>query len=455
MADRIAFMVMPFGEKPTLQRQDGAPAVLDFDALWEHLYQPVLRDLKFQPVRADEDTNALIVVDMIKRLTLADVVVADVSIFNANVYYEVGVRHAAQELGCVLVAPDWSRQGFDIEQTRTVRFPLPGGELSAENLAVAKAALGTGIERLYRGRSPVHMAVDGYPDPRKLAAQREEAFRADVGMLTSCESAVRAVRATPDDGERRRLTQELVATYGDEKVVRESAVVELVQLLRDNVGWQSVLDYVNTLPAPLQRQSSVVEQTQLARAKVGDVAGSIAELETLIQRAGPTSERLGVLGGRHKQLMRQATNPHHRRGHLRDAIDAYERGMRLDLNDYYPSSNLPRLYRRRADAGDERRAAEAAIVADAACRASLQRDPGDEWARLTRLGAAFDQGDVAEARRHYERIAEKRYPDWMLRTTFADLAESLDTHPDEDVSTGLRQVLADLHALVPETGGAS
>jgi hypothetical protein len=29
------------------------------------------------------------------------------------------------------------------------------------------------------------------------------------------------------------------------------------------------------------------------------------------------------------------------------AIEAYEEGMRLDLNDFYPISNLPRLYRSR------------------------------------------------------------------------------------------------------------
>jgi hypothetical protein len=58
-------------------------------------------------VRADQDTGALIITQMIERLYFADLVLADMTIPNGNVYYEVGVRHAAKEIGCVLLAADW------------------------------------------------------------------------------------------------------------------------------------------------------------------------------------------------------------------------------------------------------------------------------------------------------------------------------------------------------------
>jgi hypothetical protein len=38
-------------------------------------------------------------------------------------------RHAAQEKGCVLLAADWSKQLFDVAQMRTVRYPLPKGDI--------------------------------------------------------------------------------------------------------------------------------------------------------------------------------------------------------------------------------------------------------------------------------------------------------------------------------------
>jgi hypothetical protein len=60
------------------------------------------------------DTGGLIVGQMLERLYFADLVLADMTIPNGNVYYEVGIRHAAQKTGCVLLAADWSKQLFDV-----------------------------------------------------------------------------------------------------------------------------------------------------------------------------------------------------------------------------------------------------------------------------------------------------------------------------------------------------
>src|SRR6218665_1580869 len=101
MPKPVAFVVMPFGVKAVGQTEPNIPANVDFDALWERVYEPALRELGYEAVRADRDLGALIISEMIQRLAAADLVVADVTLPNANVYYEVGVRHAAQKRGCV------------------------------------------------------------------------------------------------------------------------------------------------------------------------------------------------------------------------------------------------------------------------------------------------------------------------------------------------------------------
>jgi hypothetical protein len=58
---------------------------------------------------------------------------------NGNVYYAVGIRHAARKIGCVLLAADWSRQQLDVAQMRTVRYPLPEGD-SPEDYQMTAAA---------------------------------------------------------------------------------------------------------------------------------------------------------------------------------------------------------------------------------------------------------------------------------------------------------------------------
>ena len=144
---------MPFRRKPTGRTEKHVPAEVDFDALWERVYQPVLRDLGYRAVRADRDAGALIITQMIQRLAIADVVVADITLANANVYYEIGIRHAAKERGCVLIAADWARPVFDLDQMRQLRFPLTDGTFEDdEAVKAAVDALRTDLMGLVQRR---------------------------------------------------------------------------------------------------------------------------------------------------------------------------------------------------------------------------------------------------------------------------------------------------------------
>src|SRR4051812_41014490 len=80
----VAFMVMPFQEKETGRAEPGVPAKVDFDELWMRVYEPTLGELGFTPIRADRDVGASIIGEMIQRLTIADLVVADLTLPNAN-----------------------------------------------------------------------------------------------------------------------------------------------------------------------------------------------------------------------------------------------------------------------------------------------------------------------------------------------------------------------------------
>src|SRR5262249_34214723 len=158
---------------------------------------------------------------------------------------------------------------------------------------------------------------------------------------------------------------------------------------------------IDALDAAVASDPYIREQRALALGKVGRPNDAIAELMALIDVAGDSPERQGLLGGRFKELMRgaeKAGRPAAEGAYFRSQASAhYERGMVLDLNDFYPTSNLPRLYRQRGDAGDESRAQTALQVTSAACARAIARGSGDEWVRPTLLGAAFDLGDVGKA----------------------------------------------------------
>jgi len=389
-------MVMPFGRRFTDQSQAGVPAEIDFDALWSRVYRPVLQDLGYQPKRANADVASLIITTMIEGLVPGDLVVADLTLPNANVY-EVGVRHAAGKTGCVLTAADWARPVFDLAQMRQARFPLANGLVDESSATTARAHLAKSMRKLLEAVSPVLVGVPGYSS--ESDPQRASAFADLAEELMSFDADVRDAYLVPQ-AERRTRALDVLERYGHKPVVREADILLLLRMLRDLVDWDAVLSYIASLPPQIARRPGILEHECLAMAKTtrpGAAVKAAARLEMLIAVYGETSERLGLLGGRYKQLANDAADDAERHRYVDQAIRIYERGMTADLNDYYPASNLPRLYRKRGREGDEKLAAVAEVVTMAASQRALARKTADEWVRPTLLGLAFDRGDVARA----------------------------------------------------------
>ncbi|MGB9060298.1 MAG: TRAFs-binding domain-containing protein [Pseudolabrys sp.] len=422
----VCFMIMPYGRKPTQAEAGRGPAEIDFNALWDRGYVPTIKALGYEPVRADQDTGGLIVSQMLERIYFADLVLADMTIPNGNVYYEVGIRHAAQKTGCVLLAADWSKQLFDVVQMRTIRYPLAEGNITEATAAAFQTAIGDHIKSLCVGISPMHQSIPGYPsnvDPRKATTTRDQ-----MAELAAFQTEVRAVRAAPPK-ERMQRAQDLIARKGNPPATYSMALA-LLMLLRDSAStaanWTVLLDFVRTLPPRFADEPEIQENRAFAAAQAGNDVQAIAELETLIDLIGPTPERLGLLGGRYKRLANvAAASEAERRQALDKAIGYYEQGVELDLNAYYCSSNLPRLYRKRAKPGDDERAQTVLRLAIAACERARRLQVADEWVRPTLLGTAFDLGDPDKAEELADAIVAEGAPKWKVNSVLHDLEDSI------------------------------
>ena len=421
----VCFMIMPYGRKPTQAEAGRGPAEIDFNALWDRGYVPTIKALGYEPVRADQDTGGLIVSQMLERIYFADLVLADMTIPNGNVYYEVGIRHAAQKTGCVLLAADWSKQLFDVVQMRTIRYPLAEGSITEATAAAFQTAIEDHIKSLCVGISPMHQSIPGYPsnvDPRKATTTRDQ-----MAELAAFQTEVRAVRAAPPK-ERMQRAQDLIARKGNPPATYPMALA-LLMLLRDSAStaanWTVVLDFVRKLPPRFADEPEIQENRAFAAAQTGNDVQAIAELETLIDLIGPTPERLGLLGGRYKRLANAAAaSEAERRQALDKAIAYYEQGMELDLNAYYCSSNLPRLYRKRAKPGDDERAQTVLRLAIAACERARRLQVTDEWVRPTLLGTAFDLGDPDKAEELADAVIAEGAPKWKVNSVLHDLEDS-------------------------------
>jgi hypothetical protein len=94
------------------------------------------------------------------------------------------------------------------------------------------------------GSSPVFDSVEGFPDS---SPERASAFREQVAQLSAFNADVRAARLAPA-GEKRAKALEVFEKHGRSRAIQEAVVLEILGLLRDNVGWKETLDYIDALP---------------------------------------------------------------------------------------------------------------------------------------------------------------------------------------------------------------
>jgi hypothetical protein len=147
-----AFIVRPFGVKQGI----------DFDRVERDLIAPVLDELRIAGRTTGEIARAgNIRADMFELLTLADLVVADISIHNANVYYELGVRHGLRDRGTVLIRSRADDVVFDLRTDRYLEYDA--ADPAAARAALQKAIVDTLVQR--RVDSPVYGLLPALSPP--------------------------------------------------------------------------------------------------------------------------------------------------------------------------------------------------------------------------------------------------------------------------------------------------
>ena len=96
--------------------------------VYDEYIRPALDAAGLEPFRADEERRAgHIITDMFQELLVADLVVADLTIENPNVWYELGVRHALRARGVVIVCGGRVPSAFDVYTDRKLRYVLKQG----------------------------------------------------------------------------------------------------------------------------------------------------------------------------------------------------------------------------------------------------------------------------------------------------------------------------------------
>lgn len=174
-----AFVAMPFGRKLGPEGVE-----VDFNRVYSELIVPAIEKAGLQAFRADqEQSGGSILADMFQELLIADLVVADLSIPNPNVWYEVGVRHALRARGVVLLFGGSAPSAFDLYSERKLRYALkddgPDPLTLAKDIEALAAMIRATMEAWHKEKiSPVYAQLPYLqePDWKTLRVGRAEQF---------------------------------------------------------------------------------------------------------------------------------------------------------------------------------------------------------------------------------------------------------------------------------------
>ena len=179
---RQCFVIMPFGEKKDLDGND-----IDFDDVYRFFFRKAIEDLGIDCVRCDEIEEAGSIHEkMFEHIYHADVVVVDITTSNANVYYELGIRHALAKGVTVLIRRKGTVIPFNIQGLQVVEYDQSKfASIEQAKIRIHQIIRNGLMQR--RNDSPVHGVLDLNIEPEGKPIETTETFEwrlTDVNDVT-------------------------------------------------------------------------------------------------------------------------------------------------------------------------------------------------------------------------------------------------------------------------------
>ena len=336
----LCFVDMPFGQKPDLQ----SGVVVDFDQIYNEAIKPAIEECGLEALRGDEErTGGIIHSAMFARLLLSEFVVADLTLANANVFYELGIRHAAKPFTTVPIFANISALPFDVALVRAVGYQLKKGKLTKAAAEKLKSQLAKRLCDAISGAtindSPLFQLIPKFPGV-DLPEEVTETFKDRIKDAEEFREILSAARSQRTHQEKREALLKIQREWGDLKTVRRSVLIDLLFSFRDAEGFDEMVDLYNAFPDYLKDYVVAKQQVALAfnrRKKPGDREEALRILDGLLKNRGRDPETLGIKGRIHKDMYTEAAQAKKitTTAVLDDAIDAYTKGFESDPRDYY------------------------------------------------------------------------------------------------------------------------
>lgn len=409
-AQKTCFVVQGFGEKTDLT----TGRTLNLDASYEVIKEAV-EAAGLKCVRADEIIHSgTIDKVMYEWIYRADLVVVDLSTYNLNAAYGLGVRYAVRPQATIIVAETQFKNPFDLAHVVILSYEHLGKDIGRNEALRFKQMLSSHIKQTLDDAnvdSPVYTYLTLSPPSEHQGG--------GAARLTAAMSPPPSDPGAEPNRSAKALLAQARAAMAEDKFVAAKALFAAVRDM-------------------LPRDEYVVQQLAFAtyRSKLPDALSALKEAHTLLWGLRPETtndpETLGLWGAVHKRLWELTED----RAYLDESIAAHERGFYLK-QDYYTGINLAFLLNVRS-ALEQKTGDSAEAVADFVlvrrarrevlplCASALAAGPRSDderyWILATMWEAAVGSGDTVSAEKFKKEVESLAVANWMVEATRSQLA---------------------------------
>ena len=337
------FVVMPFGKK----RDKTHNYIIDFDDIYNSAILPALNSVNdIVSIREDSELfGGIIHRTMYEKLVCTDIVLADLSNENPNVFYELGIRHAARPCSNILICNEDKERKipFDISPLRIVFYKLVDGKLLDTDRQYLFEQIQKRLQMLVKGipvtDSPLFELFPKFP---KMDETKTQLFREYFEKYSALYRQIEDSSTAADLKELEQHIENLPGTKED--------LINILRLFIEKLRSLEEFSEIVNLIEKYREQKCIQneffgQQYAIALNRVGQAEKAVNEIRKVIATYGESPESYGILGRIYKDKYTQTSQI----GYLDKAIEAYERGFNLDIRDFYPGVNLATLLLRKGD----------------------------------------------------------------------------------------------------------
>ncbi|PGT76776.1 TRAFs-binding domain-containing protein [Priestia megaterium] len=389
---KTCFVIMGYGVRTDYRNG----RILDLDKTYNNIIKPAVRDLGMICKRADEIRHSgNIDIPMYKYILSADVVIADLSTYNPNAFYELGVRHALRPYSTIAISENELVPPFDVSHTLIHQYEHLGKDIGYSEVVRFKEELKKIIEEILENPetdSPVYTFLKDLKFPQwENSEQTFNSIKADKTILS-------------------RIIEDA------NRALEKDNFLEAQALFKYALSIDKSSSYI------IQRLALCTYKSKHPHHKDA-LLEALRILEPLNLDETNDTETLGLAGAINKRLWEETKD----KIYLNRAILFYEKGF-LIQKDYYNGINLSYMLNERGSESSGYEAIADYVIATrvrkqvvSICEQLLEKDVelrNDKyWILSTMEEALFGLGEIEKYNIMKKRAKDEAKENWERETT--------------------------------------